>query len=283
MAVDAFGLPITTGKTYIAVGTARVVDGDTVVLVAGNKGENVLRVNAADVLNFADLVLVLAAIYQPLHARLTAISGLSPSADQVPYYTGATTMALASLSSWVRANLLSVADAAAARTALGVDPDTSKWKQSVRVATTTNGTLATAFANGQTVDGVTLATGDRILLKAQSAAADNGIYTVNASGAPTRATDGNTGTKLVSAHVPVEQGSANADTVWVCTTNSITLGTTAQTWSSMVTTIKAAPLVHSHVGTDVTLDDSAWGGSLAGSGIRDVQALADYIDANFTP
>ena len=42
-------------------------------------------------------------------------------------------------------------------------------KNSVRVATTANGTLSSAFANGQTVDGVTLATGDRILLKNQSA------------------------------------------------------------------------------------------------------------------
>ena len=63
------------------------------------------------------------------------------------------------------------------------------WKQPVRVATTANGTLATAFANGQTIDGVTLATGDRILIKDQSTGADNGIYTVNSSGAPTRATD----------------------------------------------------------------------------------------------
>ena len=56
-------------------------------------------------------------------------------------------------------------------------------KNSVRVATTANGTLATAFANGQTVDGITLATNDRILLKDQSTGSENGIYTVNASGA----------------------------------------------------------------------------------------------------
>lgn len=49
-----------------------------------------------------------------------------------------------------------------------------KWKPSVRAATTANGTLASAFANGQTIDGVTLATGDRILLKNQSSGAENG-------------------------------------------------------------------------------------------------------------
>src|SRR5436190_10072507 len=63
------------------------------------------------------------------------------------------------------------------------------WKSSVRAATTATGTLATAFANGQVIDGVTLATGDRILIKNQSTGSENGIYTVNASGAPTRATD----------------------------------------------------------------------------------------------
>jgi hypothetical protein len=62
-------------------------------------------------------------------------------------------------------------------------------KDSVRAATAVSGTLATSFANGSTVGGVTLATNDRILIKNQATATENGIYTVNASGAPTRATD----------------------------------------------------------------------------------------------
>ncbi len=63
------------------------------------------------------------------------------------------------------------------------------YKDPVRVATTANGTLSSAFQNGSVVDGVTLATGNRILLKNQSTASLNGIYVVNASGAPTRASD----------------------------------------------------------------------------------------------
>ena len=63
------------------------------------------------------------------------------------------------------------------------------YKDPVRAATTAAGTLASSFQNGSAVDGVTLATGDRILIKNQSSAVENGIYTVNASGAPTRATD----------------------------------------------------------------------------------------------
>lgn len=100
-------------------------------------------------------------------------------------------------------------------------------KASVVAATTTNGTLATAFADGQTVDGVTLATGDRLLIKNQTDATENGIYTVNATGAPTRSTDMDNGAEFPSAYVFVEQGTVNADTGWVCTNNApVTLGTT---------------------------------------------------------
>lgn len=95
-----------------------------------------------------------------------------------------------------------------------------KWKNSVRVATTANGTLATAYENGDTVDGIVLATGNRILLKNQTSAIENGIYVVNASGAPTRATDFDTWSEIISAAVLVEEGNANADTNWSCTVNS---------------------------------------------------------------
>jgi hypothetical protein len=90
----------------------------------------------------------------------------------------------------------------------------------VRVATTANGTLATAFAAGQTVDGVALALGDRILLKNQSTATENGIYVVNSSGAPTRASDFAVGSIVAGAFIVVQDGTANSDTAWVCTSAS---------------------------------------------------------------
>lgn len=107
----------------------------------------------------------------------------------------------------------------------------SSWKSAVRAATTANGTLATAYENGDVIDGVTLATGDRILLKNQTTGGENGIYTVNASGAPTRTTDADAGTELIGAGVFVDEGTTNADSSWVNTTNGpITLGTTATVW-----------------------------------------------------
>lgn len=105
------------------------------------------------------------------------------------------------------------------------------WKNYVRAATTAAGTLASSFENGDTVDGVVLATGDRILIKNQAAGAENGIYVVAASGAPTRATDADSSAELVNAAVFVSEGTANADTQWVCTTNApITVGSTTVTF-----------------------------------------------------
>lgn len=127
-------------------------------------------------------------------------------------------------------------------------------KQSVRVATVSAGTLATSFENGDTVDGVVLATGDRILLKNQAAGAENGIYTVNASGAPTRATDANTSAKVTAGMlVVVTEGTVNADTVWLLSTNdAITLGTTALVFAQIAGagTVVLHASTHAHGAAD---------------------------------
>lgn len=117
-----------------------------------------------------------------------------------------------------------------------------KWKATVVAATTAAGTLASSFENGDTIDGVVLATGDRILIKDQVAGAENGIYVVAASGAPTRATDADAGSELVNATVVVEQGTVNADKAFVCTNNAITLGVTAIVFVNFVATITGALL-----------------------------------------
>jgi hypothetical protein len=107
------------------------------------------------------------------------------------------------------------------------------WKASVRAATTANVTLASDLENGDTLDGVTLATGDRVLVKNQSTGSQNGIYVVKASGAPDRSTDADTGAELTSNFaVFVEEGTANADQGYVLTNDgAITVGTTALTFT----------------------------------------------------
>lgn len=98
-------------------------------------------------------------------------------------------------------------------------------KAAVRAATTANGTLASAFENGDTIDGVVLATNDRILIKNQTTLTENGIYTVNVSGAPTRSTDADTGAEILNASVLVLEGTLNAHVKYTnSTVGPITLG-----------------------------------------------------------
>lgn len=105
-------------------------------------------------------------------------------------------------------------------------------KDSVRAATTAPINIATDLNNGDVIDGVTLATGDRVLVKNQSTGSENGIYVATATGAGTRATDFDSSAEVTAgAFTFVEEGSTNADSGWVLTTNApITLGTTALTF-----------------------------------------------------
>jgi hypothetical protein len=107
------------------------------------------------------------------------------------------------------------------------------WKPSVRLATTAAITLATGLENGDTLDGVTLATGDRILVKNQADATENGIYVVAASGAPARSSDADTAAEITASFaVFVEEGTVNTDSGWTLTNNgSVTVGTTELTFT----------------------------------------------------
>lgn len=132
--------------------------------------------------------------------------------------------------------LVSVADPTAAQdaatknyvdnTAQGLDA-----KNSVRVASTANVNTASP---GTTIDGVTLANGDRVLLKDQSTASQNGIWVFNGSAsAMTRPSDADSAGDLSGGtFVFVEAGTTNADSGWVIITDgSITPGTTAHNWT----------------------------------------------------
>jgi len=87
-------------------------------------------------------------------------------------------------------------------------------------ATTANVTLSSDLQNGDTIDGVTLATGDQVLVKDQSTASQNGIYTVVSSGTASRSTDFDAIGELSGQMVIINQGSTNDNTIWLCTTNN---------------------------------------------------------------
>lgn len=113
-------------------------------------------------------------------------------------------------------------------------------KVAVRAASTAD--VSTTFSAGQhtgcpdTLDGVSLAVDDRILLRAQTAGQESGIYVVTtlgtgANGVWDRADDADSTSELESAHVFVNEGTANADTSWVQTATVTTVNTTAQVWA----------------------------------------------------
>jgi hypothetical protein len=105
-----------------------------------------------------------------------------------------------------------------------------KAKEAVRVATTVAGTLASSFEDSDVIDGVTLVTGDRILVKDQASPSQNGIYIVQASGAPVRSTDFDSVSpidEINKAFVAVQEGTSNAGKLFVQYGVVTTIGTDA--------------------------------------------------------
>lgn len=108
-------------------------------------------------------------------------------------------------------------------------PDAA-FKKSVKCATTADITLS----GTQTIDGIAVAAGDRVLVKNQTTASQNGIYTVSAT-AWTRATDADTSSKIGAAIVAIDQGTAHGGDSWTTTFKSTdTLGTTSMPWYELL-------------------------------------------------
>ena len=161
------------------------------------------------------------------------------------------------------------------------------WKASVRAATTANVTLASDLENGDTLDGVTLATGDRVLVKNQSTGSQNGIYVVKVSGAPDRSTDCDIAAELTSNFaVFVEEGTANADQGYVLTNDgAITVGTTALTFTQFTGLgqvvagdglSKTGNTLNVTAGTGISIT----GDAVTNSGVLSIAGTANQITAS---
>ena len=127
-----------------------------------------------------------------------------------------------------------------------IDSATGAWdwderRRHVEAATVTAGTLATDFENGDIIDGYTLQTGDRILIKDQASGVENGIYVVNATGAPSRAGDMPVGISSDSIVVYCHLGDVNGGANFTVTNvdGSDIVGTDA---INFVSTIDLAPM-----------------------------------------
>lgn len=147
------------------------------------------------------------------------------------------------------------------------------WKQSVRVSTTVSGTLSSSFAAGSVVDGVTLSAGDRILVKNQVSGAENGVYFVNNSGAPTRAGDADSNDKVTPGlTVFVSEGTTNGNSSWTLVNDEqISLGTTALDFAQV-----AGGSLYG-AGNGLTLDGSSFN---VNAGNTSVTVNADNIQVN---
>lgn len=145
------------------------------------------------------------------------------------------------------------------------------WKASVRVATAANLTLT---APGATIDGVTMAAGDRVLLMGQTTASQNGIYTWAAAGsALVRATDADNSAEVTSGMATTAtEGTTNGDKAWILTTNDpIVLETTALAFSQLgggATTYTAGNGLQLNGSAFSILLDSSPGLLVTGTGVK---------------
>jgi len=107
------------------------------------------------------------------------------------------------------------------------------WKDDVRAASTANITVASP---GATIDGVTMAVNDRVLLKDQTTTTQNGIYVWNGAAVPmTRAIDADTFDELEAAIVTSSEGTVNAGTTWRQTQVNGVIGTNNVVFTSFGT------------------------------------------------
>ena len=190
-------------------------------------------------------------------ADLDAIAGLTSAADKGIQFTGSGTAGTYDLTTAGKA-LLDDADASAQRTTLGLgtiatqdssnvsvtggaitglgDPSATsdaatknyvdqavaglRTRTIAEAGSTANVDISNGLENGDTIDGVTLVTGDRVLLKDQTDATENGLYLAVASGAASRDPEHDTIAELSGQMVVVNQGSTNDNKIFLCTTDS---------------------------------------------------------------
>lgn len=194
---------------------------------------------------------------------------------------------------------VSAAAAQAAQSAAEAAAAGMKWRPTVRAATAAalpactyaNGTggvgaTLTGNVNGALAaqDGITLIAGDRLLVKNQVAALQNGVYTVTqvgTGGTPfilTRATDADTWLELTGQVVSVEEGTVNLDDTFICTINQGgTIGTTDVTWANFRIPITSQPSASVATGDNIIFSDVSDSGKVKQDTVTNLLALSSAL------
>ena len=147
------------------------------------------------------------------------------------------------------------------------------WKDSCRVAAQTNLNLASP---GATINGVTMALGDRVLAPVQTVAAEIGIYVWNGASSPmTRSLDANTFDELEQAVTTVEEGSSAGVTYRQTAVNG-TLGTTAVSWAPYGTSAPTASTTQSGISRHATQAEVDAGTALSPNVVVTPDTLANW-------
>ncbi|WP_245520681.1 MULTISPECIES: hypothetical protein [unclassified Mesorhizobium] len=145
----------------------------------------------------------------------------------------------------------------------------------VRAATTANVTISTALNNADVIDGVTLATGDLVLVKSQTAPEQNGVYLVGVT--PVRSSEYDTYNEHPGALLVVQEGTTLADTFWYCTSNvGGTLGTTAIAFSQLTVTLSDGSVTNAKLAN--MANATIKGRATAGTGAPEDLSLTQVLD-----
>lgn len=157
------------------------------------------------------------------------------------------------------------------------------WREKVRVVAVADVSLSNGLENGDAIDSVTLATGDRVLLTAQSMDSENGIYVVVASGVASRAADLATGASAADAAVFVSEGTTYQNTQWRCTAD---IGSGVVGTDSLAFTQFGAGSTYSADGSTLQLSGNTF--SILNGGVGTTQLASNAVttakitDANVT-